>query len=47
MRVKENNRHAYGKGNGKFGKKADRIKRMLKRKNDLRISVQKPNSLES
>jgi hypothetical protein len=25
---KENNRHAYGKGHGKFGKKADRIARM-------------------
>lgn len=28
---KENNRHAYGLGHGKFGKKADRIKRFEER----------------
>jgi hypothetical protein len=30
-KAKQNNRHAYGKGNGKFGKKTDRIKRANER----------------
>jgi len=30
-RPKKNNRHAYGFGNGKFGKKTDRIKRAEQR----------------
>ncbi len=29
---KENNRHAIGNGNGKFGKKQKRIERMKERK---------------
>jgi hypothetical protein len=28
---KQNNRHAYGNGNGKIGKKADRIRRAAER----------------
>lgn len=37
---KLNNRHAYGLGNGKFGKKQARIERMIEREEAKRSGLQ-------